>query len=68
MMKHIRAKLKPIGGNSFYRDKRIRESTTLCGNEPALYDVSFSDARFVKNIVGVCEECKQLYCNPKRKW
>lgn len=73
-MTHIRSKLEPLGGNSFYRNKRERNATTLCGAVVGLHDLSYADARFEKNIewkrehVGMCDQCLALYSNPKRNW
>lgn len=69
---HIRNKLEKLGGNSFYRNKRERTTTTLCGAVVGLQDLSYADARFKKNIewkrdhVGMCDHCLALYNNPKR--
>jgi hypothetical protein len=38
---HVRTKLARRGGNSFYRDRSVRESTTLCGAPCTLYDAKF---------------------------
>lgn len=73
-MTHIRSKLEKLGGNSFYRDKRERRTTTLCGDVVGLHDLSYTEARFKKNVewkreqLGMCAQCLALYNNPKRDW
>lgn len=39
---HIREQLAKRRGNQFYRDRSIRETSTLCGESVTAYDVQFN--------------------------
>ena len=68
-MIHIRHPLRPLGGNSFYRDKSVRESATLCGAPCDYFDVLLRDTRY-KNFNtadpfyvskgGFCPSCLEI--------
>lgn len=40
---HRRQRLAPLGGSSFYRDRRVRESKTVCGAACTSHDRAHHD-------------------------
>lgn len=66
---HIRQQPPRKGGNQWYRDKRVFESTTLCGAECGLYDQLASHVRskvFQRWLttsechIALCPECAAI--------
>lgn len=57
---HIRQRLRPRGGNQFYRDKSERVSETFCGAPPTEFDVAWNDRAqlFLGRVP--CKECMRL--------
>ena len=39
---HLRKRLPRLGGNSFYRDNRVRVSETICGAPCTAYDQAWN--------------------------
>ena len=53
---HIRQRLRPLGGNQFYRDRSERTASTMCGAEVTDVDWAFSPTR-KSWPAEVCPEC-----------
>ena len=55
---HIRARLRPKRGNSFYRDHNERETHTLCGAPVTLEDVPWNSGPH-QWIGPICASCRR---------
>ena len=65
MIFHIRQRLAPKGGNSFYKDRSIRPTSTFCGAPVTEWDASWAERKRVKDwqserggAMTVCPACK----------
>lgn len=61
MMIHIRNKLRPRQGNQFYKDRSIRNVSTLCGAPVTDRDFGPRPSRLDIEREDLCPECKRLY-------
>src|ERR1041385_3118678 len=67
---HIRHRIRPRGGNSFYRDRNPRPTSTLCGAPVTDRDAVVTDRRNWKNDTNPsrCPACLALavsQCPPR---
>lgn len=65
MVFHIRQRLSKLGGSQFYRDKRIRPTSTFCGAPCTEFDAGWADRKRVNDwtseragLMTVCLTCK----------
>lgn len=62
---HIRKRMTPRGGNSFYRDKSERKTETFCGAPVTGYDIRWNERGAVWNRSDFerfepCAECLKV--------
>lgn len=57
---HIRQRLRPRGGNQFYRDRSERTAATMCGAEVTEVDFGFSPTRktWPATVCAACVEAR----------
>ncbi len=63
---HIRHRLARRGGNSFYRDRSERTSTTFCGAPCTEWDAAWAERKRVKEwtserggLMTPCQACQE---------
>lgn len=72
MVFHVRHRLAKLGGNSFYRDRRVRTSSTFCGAPCTEYDAGWADRTRTGDWVGthgvmtVCPACAARVAEEKK--